>query len=231
MKQPAHGRAVRSRDAAPPAGGALDSATFRRQLVRAAPAAAGDEALLAALEAHYRELLRWSATVDLIGPGAAEELIERHYAESLAGLELLPPRAQRLVDLGSGAGFPGFVLAAARRDLEVYLVEPRQRRRAFLAAATRAAALSCHCLDARVSASAPSELPGDIDVVTLRALRLERPALERLLTQLAPDARLLVWRGRRGLEELPAGLVPGRVLPLAGSEHRVIREYVRVEAR
>lgn len=231
MKQPARGRTGRSRSAAPPPGAPLDSATFRQRLARAAPAAAGDEALLAALEAHYRELLRWSPAVDLIGPGAAGELVERHYAESLAGLALLPPQARRLVDLGSGAGFPGFVLAAARRDLEVYLVEPRQRRRAFLAAAARAAALSCHCLDARVSASAPPELPGDIDVVTLRALRLERPALERLLTRLAPVARLLVWGGRRGLEELPTGLVPGRVLPIAESEHRVIREYVRVEAR
>jgi len=231
VKQPARGRTGRSRSAVPPPGAPLDSATFRQRLARAAPAAAGEEALLAALEAHYRELLRWSPAVDLIGPGAAGELVERHYAESLAGLALLPPQARRLVDLGSGAGFPGFVLAAARRDLEVYLVEPRQRRRAFLAAAARAAALSCHCLDARVSASAPPELPGDIDVVTLRALRLERPALERLLTRLAPDARLLVWGGRQGLEELPAELVPGRVLPIAESEHRVIREYVRVEAR
>jgi 16S rRNA (guanine527-N7)-methyltransferase len=208
----------------------LDSATFAARLGAAIPRLALEPRVVAALHAHYLELAHWSGRIDLVGPGAAAELFERHYAESLAALPLLPEGPARLADLGSGAGFPGFVLAAARPDLEVLLVEPRQKRRAFLAAAARRAALSCRCLDARVSPNAPPELPGGIDMVTLRALRLERPALERLVPLLSPGARILAWCGREGLE-LPAGLRAGRVLPLPASDHRAIREYERTVER
>ena len=56
---------------------------------------------------------------------AAGEVVERHYGESLAALPLAPAEG-RLVDLGSGAGFPGWVLAAARPGLEVTLVDMDQ---------------------------------------------------------------------------------------------------------
>ncbi|MCB1057942.1 MAG: class I SAM-dependent methyltransferase, partial [Acidobacteria bacterium] len=76
---------------------------------------------LEALWRHYQELRRWNRLVSLVGPGTAEEVWHRHYAESLAAVpwlaELLvavpsesPPT---VLDLGSGAGFPGFVVAAA----------------------------------------------------------------------------------------------------------------------
>ncbi len=208
----------------------IDLDRFAARLLGAAPGAGLEPRAIAALHAHYLELGHWSARIDLIGPGAAAELFERHYAESLAALPFLPGAPARLVDLGSGAGFPGFVLAAARPDLEVILVEPRQKRRAFLAAAARRAALSCRCLDARVSPNAPPELPDGIDMVTMRALRLERPALERLLPHLLPGGRILAWCGRDGLD-LPTGLRAGRVLPLPRSDHRSIREYERTDAR
>ncbi|HUF78495.1 MAG TPA: RsmG family class I SAM-dependent methyltransferase, partial [Thermoanaerobaculia bacterium] len=75
-------------------------------------------ATLAALYAHYQELRRWSPALSLIGPAAAGDVVERHYGESLAGVPLLPAGARVLVDVGSGAGFPGFVLAAACPELE-----------------------------------------------------------------------------------------------------------------
>ena len=70
-------------------------------------------------------------------------------------------RGERLLDLGSGAGFPGIVLAAARPDLEVTLLEARERKWAFLAAACRRAGLACRCLNARVSAN-PADLPAEL---------------------------------------------------------------------
>src|SRR5947209_4043348 len=106
-------------------------------------------AVTAALHAHYLELARWNRTLSLIGPGTAGEIVERHYGESLAALPLVPEEGE-LVDLGSGAGFPGLVIAAARPRLAVTLVEARERKWAFLQAAARRAALPCRCLNARV---------------------------------------------------------------------------------
>ena len=176
------------------------------------------------LKAHYDELARWAPRIDLIGPGAVEELFTRHYAESLAALPWLPEGAARLVDLGSGAGFPGFVLAAARPDLEVWLVEPRDRRRAFLAAAARRAALSLHLLDATVADRLLPEFPDGIAVVTMRALRLESGAWRALANRLVPQAQVLLWAGAES-SSLPPEFLPGRELPLPGGERRILREF------
>ena len=151
----------------------LDFAVFSERLRAASPVDVTD-ATARALHAHYLELRRWNRALSLVGPAAAEDVVERHYAEALEGLPLLPASARTLVDVGSGAGFPGFVLAAARRDLAVTLVEPRERRWAFLQAACRRRGLPCRCLNARVDRPLPPDLPERIDVVTLRALKLPR---------------------------------------------------------
>jgi len=202
----------------------LDLDGFSDHLARAAPDARLQPGALSALFIHYQELRRWGRHTTLVGPREGEQIFERHYAEALAALPLLPPGRARLLDLGSGAGFPGLVLAAARPDLEVTLVEPRQRKWAFLCAVTRRAALSCRCLDARVTASELPDLPETVDVVTLRALRLDAAAFERLASRLAPDARLLLWTGRED-PELPPRFVAGRRAELAGSTNRWLREY------
>ena len=101
---------------------------------------------------HYRELARWNPTVSLVGPGTADEIVERHYGESLAAVPLLEPQWRVVVDVGSGAGFPGIVLAAAVPSLEVILVESRERKCAFLETVARKAALPCVCLGDRKSA-------------------------------------------------------------------------------
>lgn len=203
---------------------------FADRLARAAPTIHLEGPTVAALHVHYRELRRWGARTALVGPREVENLFERHYAESLAALPLLPEGPATLVDLGSGAGFPGVVLATARRDLRVFLVEPRARKWAFLCAVVRRAALSCRCLDARVTANELPELPEEVDLVTARALRLEPAAFENLATRLAPHARLLLWTGEEE-PELPPRFVRGRCLALAGSAHRYLREYRQREIR
>lgn len=185
--------------------------------------------LIERLLAHYEELSRWAPKVDLVGPAAGAEIVERHYAEALAALPWLPETPCRLVDLGSGAGFPGLVLAAARPDLDVWLVEPRARRAAFLAAAARRMRLSVRVVGARVAAPLPHDFPDRIDRLTVRALRLDPRAWRALLGRLAPDARLLSWSGDEALE-LPAEWTPSRALRTPGGEHRWLREYRVAEA-
>jgi 16S rRNA (guanine527-N7)-methyltransferase len=187
-----------------------------------------DDRALAALHAHYQELSVWNRRLSLIGPGTLTEVLERHYGESLAALPLVPRGARFGVDVGSGAGFPGLVLAAARPGLEMTLVEARERKWAFLSAAARKAALPCRCLNARVSVPLPAGLPASLDLVTARALKLDPDALGALAERLGPDGRILLWVGEED-PALPAALEPGRSVRIPGSQRRRILELRRRE--
>lgn len=204
---------------------ALSLDQFSRRLVAAVTLPVA-ESTLAALFAHYQELRRWAPVLSLVGPGAAPEIVERHYAEAFVALPWIRPGARTLVDVGTGAGFPGFVVAAARPDLEVTLVEPREKRWSFLAQAARRAALNCRCLNARVASPLPEGLPARIDVVTLRALRPEA-ILPPLAERLAPDAQVLMWAGESD-PELPPGFAFGRAVGLPASRVRRLLEIVPV---
>lgn len=206
----------------------LTAEQFAREVRRMVPVPLGERALRS-LFAHYLELRRWAARIDLVGPSAFEELFTRHYAESLAALPLLPQGGGVLVDLGSGAGFPGFVLAAARPDLESYLVEPRARRCAFLAAAARQAELVCHCLNARVEPRIPLGFPARIDVLTVRALKLPSRVWTALAGRLAPGGRVLTWAGP-ATEKLGPPLAATGGLKLPGSGREIV-EYRLPEER
>ncbi len=200
----------------------LSREEFSRRLTACSPEALSAETV-ARLFAHFLELRRWNPTLSLVGPGTAEDLVERHYGDSLAALPLLCPRARRLVDLGSGAGFPGLVLAAARPELEVTLVEARQRKWAFLMSACRKASLSCRCLNARFGAAPPPEFPEEYDLVSCRGVDLSVGELEALGGRLAPGGGVLLWRGA-GVEPLPAGWQTEGEMPSPGGAHlRVLR--------
>jgi len=173
------------------------------------------------LYSYYQELARWNEKLNLIGPGTAGEILARHFGESLAALPLLPPEARVGLDLGSGAGFPGLVIAAARPELEMTLVEARERKWAFLLAASRRASLSCRCLNARVRIPLPSGLPESLDVITSRALRLDPETWAALARRLGAGGRILLWVGEND-PDLPTELVACGGVKLAGSDRRRI---------
>ena len=196
---------------------------FERRLARAIAPAELPPELAGPLHAYYEELRIWAPRVDLIGPGSAAAGVERHFGEALAALPWLPAGPASLLDLGSGAGFPGLVLAAARPDLEVTLVEPRERRRAFLAAAARRIGRKVQISAARVDRRLAG-LPPLSDVVTVRALRLEPEIWSALAGRLAPGAVLLSWSGAAP-PALPAEFEPERERLLPGSRDRWLRGY------
>ncbi len=85
---------------------------------------------------YCRELRKWNRQINLIARNTSDtEIVEKHFLDSLALLPLIirhsGPRAS-LLDIGTGAGFPGLVLAAAMPELQVTLMEPRQKRAVFL---------------------------------------------------------------------------------------------------
>jgi 16S rRNA G527 N7-methylase RsmG len=174
-----------------------------------------------ALHAHYQEMSLWNQRLSLIGPGTAGEIVARHYGESLAALPLLPPDAHCGLDLGSGAGFPGIVLAAARPGLEMTFVEAREKKWAFLLAAVRRAALPCTALNVRVGVPLPAGLPARLNLVTSRALKLDRELLGALAERLTDDGCLLLWVGGDD-PDLPPSLTADGSIRLPGSERRRI---------
>jgi len=134
----------------------------------------------ARLEALVATLRRWQKAINLVGRGSVGGVWVRHVLDSAQLQPLVPAAARRLTDLGSGAGFPGLVLAALRPDLDVTLIEADARKAAFLSEAARQMELpkSPTVLIGRIEAvpAAPA------DVLTARAL--------------APLGQLLDWADR-----------------------------------
>ncbi|HVS14955.1 MAG TPA: RsmG family class I SAM-dependent methyltransferase [Thermoanaerobaculia bacterium] len=198
---------------------ALDRDELRHRLGSAGCPPFSDAAL-DRLHAHHRELVRWSPRLSLIGPGTAGETVERHYAESLAGAPLVGPG--RLLDVGSGAGFPGLVLAAALPEVGVILVERRARKAAFLRAAARRMGVSVEVVEGDLASELPRARVEGVDSVTLRAVRLDDRAWRTVLGCASPGARVLIWCGRNR-PTLPDSLRFEGAVPLAGAHRRILR--------
>lgn len=196
-------------------GGAPDSATHPGQ------ATAVNAELVKALFIHYQELVRWNRRLSLVGPGTAAAVVERHYGESLAALPLLPPGPGGLVDLGSGAGFPGWVLAAARPDWRVTLVEASGRKATFLRTAARRAGVPVDVVDGRVGRVLSDGFPRELDRITLRALKLEPEVLSAVAERLRHGGEVLFWAGHEA-PEVPRGWRRTHELPLPGRSLRVL---------
>jgi 16S rRNA (guanine527-N7)-methyltransferase len=195
----------------------LEREEFDTRLQRCSPVPVSDQ-LRAGLYLHYQELCRWNRSLSLVGPSRGDEIVERHYGESLAAVPLIGEGDKKAVDLGSGAGFPGLVLAMARPDLDVFLVEARERKWAFLTTVCRKTALSAICLNARVGATLPDLVPETIDVVTSRALKLTPEVLAAVAERLSPAGQLLLWTGKTD-PRMPTELtiVASRQLPGAAT--------------
>ncbi|MGA2434943.1 MAG: 16S rRNA (guanine(527)-N(7))-methyltransferase RsmG [Bryobacteraceae bacterium] len=89
------------------------------------------------LYTHYELLSRWNRVLNLTSIQKLEEIVLRHYCESLFLTIHLPEKSATVLDVGSGPGFPGIPLAILRPDCTVVLAESHQRKAVFLREATR----------------------------------------------------------------------------------------------
>ena len=150
----------------------------------------------ARLDRFVELFLEWQQHTNLIAPSTEQTIWTRHIADSLQLLLLAPksqPGSQIWADLGSGAGFPGLVIACAlagQKGIEVHLVESIGKKANFLREALRATGVAAEVHAMRI-ADFVKRAPKRIDVVTARALA----PLPKLLTEAYP----LLKRGARGL--------------------------------
>lgn len=187
------------------------------------------DAALARLVAYAGLIEKWQKAINLVAPKTLPELWSRHFLDSAQLLEHAPKDTTRWLDLGSGGGFPGLVIAALS-DAHVHLVESDQRKSAFLREAARAMNVSATVHVKRIEAVEPAQLHqamgGPPEVISARALAPldELIGLARPLA--GPDTVYLFPKGRGAEDELTearrywtipaAETLPSRTDPAAG---------------
>jgi 16S rRNA (guanine527-N7)-methyltransferase len=137
----------------------------------------------------------------LIGPRELPRLWERHLLNSAALLPFLPASG-RVVDVGSGAGLPGIVLACARPDLEVVLVEPMERRSTWLTEVAERIGLA----NVEVVQRRAEEMHGRLtaEVVTARAVAPMDRLMAWCFPLVGPHGALVAMKGSRAHDEVAA---------------------------
>jgi 16S rRNA (guanine527-N7)-methyltransferase len=146
-------------------------------------------------------LLHWNRRINLISERTIDDLWRRHVADSLQLLPLLPDAPTPLLDLGSGAGFPGLVLAAAT-GWSTTLVEADKRKAAFLIDA--ASRLGLARVEVHAKRIEDTELPRT-RLLTARALAPLPTLLRHAHRLLSPEGGMALFpKGRRAEEELTA---------------------------
>ncbi len=170
------------------------------------------------LETFAAMLLRWNRTINLIARRDEPDLWPRHITDSLQLVPLIPRGARRGIDLGTGGGFPGLVLAIVT-DIAFHLIEADSRKAAFLREAARAtdAQVQVHAVRAEVAALEPAALITSRALASLPCLlALSAPILDPagiclFLKGASVEAELTAAAARWNmhLERFPSQTAPG----------------------
>jgi 16S rRNA (guanine527-N7)-methyltransferase len=188
---------------------------------------------LTAFEAMVR---KWTPAINLISKSTVSQIWERHILDSAQLMPLCPEGALRWVDLGSGGGFPGVVVAILAKErkpeMETVLVESDQRKAAFLRHVVQSLKLKSCVRSGRIESLEPEAA----DVVSARALAPLGELLGLAARHLRPDGLAILPKGSRHADELvqagkdwafDAETLPSR--SEAGAAILVIRKIKRAE--
>ncbi|WP_428378221.1 16S rRNA (guanine(527)-N(7))-methyltransferase RsmG [Lichenicoccus sp.] len=156
------------------------------------------EAVIARLTVFADLLTRWNSRINLVAPSDLDQLWDRHIADCVQLFGLIA-RHEAVTDLGSGAGFPGLIMAICGCD-GVTLVEADGRKCSFLREAARASGVHVTIVNSRIE---DARLPA-ADVVTARALAPLPRLLDWAQPLLTGGGRCLFLKGRKAEEELTA---------------------------
>ncbi len=151
---------------------------------------------------YYQELEKWGRKMNLVAKGSMAEVLALHFLDSLTLLPHLPQEPFSLLDVGTGAGFPGLVLKAVRPDMALTMVEPRGKRVTFLRHVSRTLQLDgVEIIAKRLEADNQHGL-GSFDVITSRAFTNLADFLPLVESYLAPSGEIICMKGPKAEEEL-----------------------------
>lgn len=181
----------------------VSSREFRERLKRRAKAAdiQIDGPLLEGLETYYQLLTKWNAKINLtafrLTPAGEDEAIDRLLIEPVVAARYVPENARTLLDAGSGGGSPAIPLKLASPNLHVRLVEVKTRKAVFLREALRTLGVkNAEVETARFEELLPrAELHEALDLVSVRAVRIETRTLLTLQAFLRPGGKIFLFRG------------------------------------
>jgi 16S rRNA (guanine527-N7)-methyltransferase len=148
-------------------------------------------------------LLRWNRTLNLTTITDPQDIVERHFAESMFAGTLEPVENCRLADLGTGAGFPGLALKIFAPSLRLILVESNKKKCAFLSEVARSIGFDDVLVLPTRFEDLTAEIEGlSLDYVTVRAVALDRDLLQTAKRFLRPDGHLMAWLGGDATSDL-----------------------------
>jgi 16S rRNA (guanine527-N7)-methyltransferase len=170
-------------------------------------------AIVPRLSAYLDLLLKWNARTNLTAIRDPEEIVRRHFGESLfAGRHILA-ETKTLLDFGSGAGFPGLPIAVLHPEIQVTLAESQNKKSTFLREAVRTLAIqNVEVWPNRVESMPPNRL---FNAVTLRAVDEMATALPAATARIAPGGQLL-------LLTTAAQATSGTSIPLPNSQTGIL---------
>ena len=166
------------------------------------------EELPGMLQTYLTLLLDWNSRMDLTAEAEEQEAVDRHFVDSLTVLKTgLIEGNERVIDVGTGAGFPGLVLAMACPEMKVTLLDAQQKRLAFLKAVCDAAGVrNAVTVHARAEDGArKKELREQFDIATARAVAPANVLCEYLLPYVRIGGSALCWKGPALRDELEGG--------------------------
>lgn len=153
---------------------------------------------------HFEDLvLKWNPRINLVAKSTLNDIWERHITDSVQLYQYAPINAKSWLDIGSGGGFPGIVMAVMAAGLDrstvFSLVESDQRKSTFLRTAARELGLKITVHSERIEATTPQ----NADVITARALKSVAELMPFLDRHLSSTGTAILPKGRNFADEIP----------------------------
>ena len=150
---------------------------------------------------YYEMLMDWNSRMNLTAITGEDEVLKKHFADSLLPLELIPEGAN-LIDVGTGAGFPGLPIAIARPDVKVTLLDSLNKRIGFLREVCKELDINADCIHGRAEDGGRNPaLREKFDIAVSRAVAKVSPLAEYTVPFVKVGGRSLMYSGSSFLIE------------------------------
>lgn len=160
------------------------------------------ETMLSQLDTYAQMLVETNKVMNLTAITDPVDIVYKHFIDSLSLLPLLPKETFSMIDVGTGAGFPGMPLLIARPDIQLTLLDGLQKRLTFLQSVCETCHLNANIIHARAEEASHTNLREKFDVATARAVANLPVLCEWCIPYVKEGGSFYAMKGSSGLEEL-----------------------------